>query len=55
MKKSDLDLFPRQDRIFKNVQLEVSAIPNIYFPQISIIKIIKTFEFKDIDFEIIYE
>jgi len=28
----NLELFPKQDKYFSNVSLEVTAVPNIYFP-----------------------
>lgn len=50
-----IDLFPKQDKLLKNINLDVTAVPNIYFPNISIITIIKKFTFKELDFEIVYE
>ena len=50
----NLELFPKQDKYFSNVSLEVTAVPNIYFPWIIIIKIEKTFSFKNINFTIKY-
>ena len=50
----NLDLFPKQDKYFSNVSLEATSVPNIYFPWIIIIKIEKTFTFKNINFTIKY-
>jgi len=54
IKKENLELFPKQDKLFKNVELSVTAIPNIYFPWIIVIKVNKTFEYKNIFFSISY-
>ena len=54
IKKENIELFPKQDKYFKNVRLDVSALPNVYFSGIISLKIEKSFIFKWIKFNISY-